>query len=423
MQEKTSSQGEAGKTWYIPHHGVIHPRKPGKVRVVFDCSAEFGGTSLNKQLLSGPDLTNQLVGVLTRFREEQVAYIADIEAMFHQVHIPDDQRSLLTFLWWENGDINNPVEDYEMCVHLFGGVSSPSCCNYALKRTSVDYGKEFGPDAARTSQRNFYVDDMLKSSKDVTTAIELIKKVQGICKAGGFNLTKFLSNNIEVIKSIPEEYCRSNIDFKELECGEAQKERALGVIWNIQKDTFGFRISLKQKPATKRGMLSELSSVYDPLGLAAPFILKGRKIIQKLCQQELGWDERVPNEVQTEWQIWRSKLPVLQDIEVRRYIKPVGFEKIVESSIHHFSDASEDGYGQASYLRLVNDQAEVHCILLMGKARVSPLKYVSIPRLELVAATLSVKVGLLLRQELEMKIDKEYFWTDSKVVLGYINNI
>ena len=123
----------------------------------------------------------------------------------------------------------------------------------------------------------------------------------------------------------------------------------------------------------------------------------------------------------TEWQIWRSKLPVLEDIEVRRCIKPVGFEKTVESSIHHFSDASEDGYGQASYLRLVNDQAEVHCILLMGKARVSPLKCVSIPRLELVAATLSVKVGLLLRQ-LEMKIDKEYFWRDSKVVLGYINN-
>ena len=117
---------------------------------MFDCSAEFGGTSLNKQLLSGPDLTNQLVGVLTRFREEQVAYIADIEAMFHQVHIPDDQRSLLRFLWWENGDINNPVKDYEMCVHLFGGASSPSCCNYALKRTSVDYGKAFGPDAART---------------------------------------------------------------------------------------------------------------------------------------------------------------------------------------------------------------------------------------------------------------------------------
>ena len=92
---------QVGKVWYIPHHGVTQPSKPGKVRVVFDCSAEFGGTSLNKQLIAGPDLTNQLVGVLTRFREEHIAYMADIEAMFHQVRVPENQRSLLRFLWWE----------------------------------------------------------------------------------------------------------------------------------------------------------------------------------------------------------------------------------------------------------------------------------------------------------------------------------
>ena len=129
---------QVGKVWYIPHHGVTHPSKPGKVRVVFDCSAEFGGTSLNKQLIAGPDLTNQLVGVLTRFREEHIAYMADIEAMFHQVRVPENQRSLLRFLWWEQGDPRMEVEEFEMCVHLFGGKSSPSCSNHALKRTSVD---------------------------------------------------------------------------------------------------------------------------------------------------------------------------------------------------------------------------------------------------------------------------------------------
>ena len=129
---------QVGKVWYIPHHGVTHPAKPGKVRVVFDCSTEFGGASLNKQLIAGPDLTNQLVGVLTRFREEHIAYMADIEAMFHQVRVPENQRSLLRFLWWEQGDPRMEVEEFEMCVHLFGGKSSPSCSNHALKRTSVD---------------------------------------------------------------------------------------------------------------------------------------------------------------------------------------------------------------------------------------------------------------------------------------------
>ena len=65
---RRSDKSPSGKTWYIPHHGVYHPSKPGKIRVVFDCSAQFNGRSLNKELLTGPDLTNPLMGILTRFR-------------------------------------------------------------------------------------------------------------------------------------------------------------------------------------------------------------------------------------------------------------------------------------------------------------------------------------------------------------------
>lgn len=75
---------EGEPVWYIPHHGVYHPRKPGKLRVVFDCSAKFHGVSLNDTLLTGPDLINPLVGVLCRFRMEAVAVTCDIERMFHQ---------------------------------------------------------------------------------------------------------------------------------------------------------------------------------------------------------------------------------------------------------------------------------------------------------------------------------------------------
>ena len=126
--------------------------------------------------------------------------------------------------------------------------------------------------------------------------------------------------------------------------------------------------------------------------------------------------------MQKEWTKWRLKLPAIEKIEIQRCIKPADFGKVVESSIHHFSDASEDGYGQVSYLRLVTNQGVVQCVPLIGKARVNPLKYVSIPRLELVAATLSVKVALLLREQLDIEVNKEYFWTDSKVVLAYISN-
>ena len=160
------------------------------------------------------------------------------------------------------------------------------------------------------------------------------------------------------------------------------------MVWNIKTDTFGFKISLKDKPETKRGILSKLNSSYDPLGLTSPYILKGRRTTQKLCQGNTAWDDTVSEEVQKEWTKWKGKLPALEEIEIQRCIKLADFGRVVEISIHHFSDACEDGYEQASYLRLVNKEGIIHCVLLIGKAKVSPLKYVFIPRLELVPATL-----------------------------------
>ena len=104
----------------LPHHGVYHPKKPDKIRVVYDCSAEYQGTSLNKQLYQGPNLTNNLVGVLTRFRQEKVAFMTDVEAMFHQVRVPESDCDLFRFLWWLGGDVDQEIQEYQMTVHLFG---------------------------------------------------------------------------------------------------------------------------------------------------------------------------------------------------------------------------------------------------------------------------------------------------------------
>ena len=89
---------EAGKYWYLPHHGIYHSNKPGNIRVIFDLSTEFHGTSINKTLLSRPDMTNQIVGVLLWFREEQIAVTSDIESMYHWVEVPENQRCFLKFL-------------------------------------------------------------------------------------------------------------------------------------------------------------------------------------------------------------------------------------------------------------------------------------------------------------------------------------
>ena len=105
---------ETGKMWYLPHHPVLSDKKPAKVRVVFDCAARYGGTSLNEQLLHGPDLSCNLVGVLCRFRQNQVAIVSDIECMFYQVNVRDQDRDCLRFLWWPSGDFTKLPEAYCM---------------------------------------------------------------------------------------------------------------------------------------------------------------------------------------------------------------------------------------------------------------------------------------------------------------------
>jgi len=159
--------------WYVPHHPVTHPLKPGKVRVVFDCAARYCRTSLNQQLLQGPDLTNPLVGMLIRFRQEPVTMAADIEAMFHQVYVDPQDRDVLRFLWWTDGDLQRESEEYRMVKHLFGATSSPSCASFCLQKTALTYQEEFDPDTIQTVMRNMYVDDLMKSVSSPETAIKL----------------------------------------------------------------------------------------------------------------------------------------------------------------------------------------------------------------------------------------------------------
>lgn len=251
--------------------------------------------------------------------------------------------------------------------------------------------------------------------------MELVQDVKKMCAKGGFNLTKFVSNSRRVMMSIPPEDRAKEIKGLDLGQDKLQIERALGVQWCIESDAFKFRIELKDKPCTRRGILSTICSVYDPLGFIAPVIMVGKQILQDICH-ERSWDEPVEGEVRARWEKWRSQLPLLEQLNVPRSFKPSNFGKIVSVQLHNMSDASRTGYGQCSYLRLVDENNKVHCSFVMGKARVTPRKVISIPRLELAAATISVRVADVLKEELEYEGVQEFYWTDSKVVLGFINN-
>ncbi|XP_038152621.1 uncharacterized protein LOC119790925 [Cyprinodon tularosa] len=407
--------------WYIPHHGVYHPQKPGKIRVVFDCSAQYQDTSLNEHLLTGPDLTNTLVGVLCRFRKGSVAVMCDVERMFHQFHVTPQDQDYLRFLWWEHGDLSVPPSVYRMKVHLFGAASSPGCANFGLKHLATQGEGKFSPNTVKFIQRNFYVDDGLVSVKSEAEAIKLVKEARELCSTGKLRLHKFVSNSDNVLKSLPREECADSVKDLDLALGEPLMERALGVMWCISSDEFQFRITVKEHPMTRRGILCTVASVYDPLGFVAPFILKGKQILQQLCQEKVGWDEPLSDQLYREWESWLLDLQNLSKVRIQRCILPENRD-ITQCDLHHFSDASVTGYGQCSYLRTVTSKGDVHCVLVMGKARVAPTKVTTVPRLELTAAVVAARTSVMLRRELEISNLQEHFWTDSKVVLGYVNN-
>ena len=162
--------------------------------------------------------------------------------------------------------------------------------------------------------------------------------------------------------------------------------------------------------------------MYDPLGFAAPFILPAKRILQQLCKDKIGWDEDISPSMLQAWERLLNDLPRLRNISVPRYFKSWKLGQLTSVQLHHFSDASFDGYGVVSYLRFEDVDGEVHCALVMAKSRVSPIKPTTIPRLELTAATVAVKQHRQINQELDLEVDSVTFWTDSTCVLQYLNN-
>ena len=414
------TSGQIGRIWYLPHHGVYHPHKPSKIRIVFDCSAKCKGVSLNSMLLSGPDMTSNLLGVLLRFRLEEVAVIGDVECMFYQVKVSPADRDLLRFFWWPNGNLDLPPKICRMKVHLFGASSSPSCANYALQQVVHDNSEYFRPEVSTSILHNFYVDDLLCSFPTPADAIQMIEDISFMCTLGGFHLTKWLSNAREVIEVVPEsERAKS---MKDLSFDSFPDDRALGVHWKLQTDSFGFNVAVTDAKPTRRNLLSITSSVYDPLGLASPFVMTAKAILQDACLLNLDWDDKLPESLLQKWTVWLEELPYLKDLSLPRCFKPPHFGKVTSIQLHHFADASETGYGIVSYIRQINDHGDIHCSFVVSRSRVAPLKRITIPRMELTAAVLAVKMDATLCKELTLPSHLSVFWTDSMTVLRYIAN-
>ena len=169
--------------------------------------------------------------------------------------------------------------------------------------------------------------------------------------------------------------------------------------------------------------MSVVGSVFDPFGFVTPSVLPAKKILQDLCRLKLGWDDEIPYEQGLHWQRWLADVSKLSEFTVDRCFEPANFGDISSSQLHHFSDTSETAFGSVLYLRLVDNNVKIHCSFLRGKSRLVPLQQVTVPRLELSAATISVRLDKALKRELELPLtENSVFWTDSTSVLRYVNN-
>ena len=407
------------KRWFLPHHVVCNPNKPEKIRIVFDAAAKFNGTSLNDNLLTGPDLLQDLPRLLIRFRERAVAIAGDIDQMFHQVLILPRDRPALSFLW-RSMEVNRPPDTYEMNKAIFGAKCSPAIASFALQTVIKNCcDKSLTRDEAAEVSRQFYIDDFVTSEESVEKAKALLHTVVEVVADGGFKLRKWTSNSREVLESVaPENRAHPEADASM----PLPSERVLGMAWDPEQDVIGVHLPQKRNaPATKRGVLAAIASTFDPLGLIAPFTLQAKLLMQDLWKQRLSWDSELSESDIQRWASWKIQSEQLADLRIPRCYAPSETE-VVRRELHIFSDASETAFGAAGYLRQIDATGAISCALVMSRTRVAPLKRLTIVRLELQGAVLATRLHESIESALSASVDRTFYWTDSEVVLGYINN-
>ena len=395
------------RCFYIPHHAVA--KHHDKIRVVFDCASKCNDISLNNLCLQGPNLTSKIFDILIRFRQFLYAVTADITAMYNQVRIPPSDRDALRFLWTDGGVIKH----YRMTSHLFGGVWCSSSSAYALNKTA---DLTPNPQIKDIITKSFYVDDLLWSTSSIDAAKLQMPNVKSVLSQRGFQLTKFVATHDDMLSGISPDSRLRNEDQKIL----CHSDKALGVGWCLTTDSLYVKHNLRPV-STKAEMLSSLASVFDPLGLVVPLHLIGKVIFQDTTDLKLSWDSKLPDDLISRWNQWIVSMGKISSLTIDRCLIPISFQDSYYE-LHAFCDASQRAYGCAIYIRCSNKEGKIHTALVCSKSRLCPRRAVTIPRLELQAAVLAVKLESSLRKAFSVSMPTSYFWSDSAIALAYIKN-
>ncbi|XP_062698761.1 uncharacterized protein LOC134284192 [Aedes albopictus] len=414
--EDELAEADPRRIWYLPLGAVYNPKKPGKVRLIWDAAAKVDGISLNSLLLPGPDLLVSLVSVQFLFRQYPVAVSGDIKEMFHQMRVIERDRPSQSFLF-----------RYIMDVLTFGAASSPTSAQFVKNRNAQEFANEF-PRAADAIIKRHYVDDYLDSFETIDEAKTVSGEVKWIHAQGGFEIRNWSSNQKAVLDHLGEAPKQETIDLSL----QSKTERVLGMLWCTREDVLCFSTVFKDEMATlietgtkptKRQVLKCIMSLFDPLGLLACVLVHGKVIMQSIWRSGIKWDECIDENVYQEWTKWIGLLDDVSTVKIPRcYFHNASLDLYRSLEAHVFVDASEAAYAAVVYFRIVNQNGTGICALVSAKTKVAPLRYVSIPRLELMAAVLGVRLFSFVRDNHSVKINRAIYWSDSEVTLAWIRS-
>ncbi|XP_075158026.1 uncharacterized protein LOC142231296 [Haematobia irritans] len=410
-----------GKIWYLPIFIARNPNKPKKLRLVWDAASKSNGYALNDFLLAGPDLLQPLTKILLQFRMGIVAICGDIAEMFHRININTDDAQAQRFLWAdENDDIEKPSV-YMMNALTFGVKCAPFIAHFVRDHNADKFSARY-PRAVDCIKNNHYVDDMIDCGESEEEVANLAKQVSEIHASGGFQIRNWISNSPKVV-----EILNGNGSPPNAKKVWGDTEKVLGMYWDSTNDVFKYicsfarlRRNVFEKTAvpTKRECLQVLMSVFDPLGLVSCHTIGLKLLLQEIWRSGIGWDESIPDELREKWTKWVFTIPTIESVEIPRCYS-IHINKTSDIQLHIFVDAGEFAYGAVCYL-LVRYNDEISVSLVAAKSKVAPVKPVSIPRLELQAALVGVRLAKTIKEIDRIRIRSEVYWSDSKTVLNWL---
>lgn len=320
-----------------------------------------------------------------------------------------DQRKYQCILWRD--ETTNNIQILQLNTITYGLTSSSYLATKCIQHLAQVNISQY-PIAAGKMLTDFYVDDFISGADSEIEAMNLISDVTNILNQAGFPLRKIYSNCLSISQAQLSD--STQLTFKDTE------SKTLGIVWLPHSDCFQYKIDLSflNSTITKRTVLSEIAKLFDPMGLISPIIVIGKLIMQEIWKLKVSWDESLPMFIHSEYNRFVSSMSQVPLLNIKRFIFDISAVKL---ELHGFSDASTRAYGACIYVRCIYaDRVEVH--LLCSKSRVAPIKPITLPRLELLAAVLLSELYTKIASVMALNNCKSYFWSDSTITLHWLNS-